>query len=90
MGRRDEVYRELTELVAKGVIHVEDIRKKLPRLGLANPRSYSYFLALVKNKVAILDDKRARKPARELGLEVIGALLILNEAIRRRHLERST
>jgi len=40
--RRDEVYRELTKLIAKGKIHVEDIRKKLPRLGLGeSSRSYS-------------------------------------------------
>jgi len=75
--RRDEVYRELTKLIAKGKIHVEDIRKRLPRLGLGE--SSVIFLALVKNKVVILDDKRARKLARELGLEVIGTQSILKK-----------
>ena len=75
--RRDEVYRELTRLIAEEKIHVEDIRRKLPRLGLGE--SSAIFLALVKNKVVILDDKRARKLARELGLEVIGTLSILKK-----------
>ena len=75
--RRDEVYRELTKLIAEGKIHIEDIRKKLPRLGLGE--SSAVFQALVKNKVVILDDKRARKLARELGLEVIGTLSILKK-----------
>jgi len=33
----------------------------------------------MKEKIAILDDKKARKLARELGLEIIGTLSILKK-----------
>lgn len=73
--KRDEVYQELTRLIAEGRIRVEKIRKRLPRLGLSE--SSAILLALVKNKIIVIDDKRARRLARELGLEVIGILSIL-------------
>ncbi len=75
--KRDEVYQELTRLIAEGRIRVEGVRKRLPRLGLGE--SSAILLALMKNKIIVIDDKRARRLARELGLEVIGTLSILKK-----------
>ncbi|MEQ9715620.1 MAG: hypothetical protein ACTSSP_03195 [Candidatus Asgardarchaeia archaeon] len=38
----------------------------------------------MKNKVIVLDDKKARKLARDLGLEVIGVLSILKKLYEKR------
>lgn len=76
LGRKkDEVYRELMTCISEGRIRVEDVKKRLPRLGLGE--SSAILLALTRDKAIILDDKKARRLARELGLEVIGTLSIL-------------
>ncbi|HDH07387.1 MAG TPA: DUF3368 domain-containing protein [Thermoproteales archaeon] len=78
LGRkRDEVYHELLRYINEGKIYVEDVKKRLPRLGLGE--SSAIFLALMKDKIVILDDKKARRLARELGLRVIGTLSILRK-----------
>jgi len=73
--KEDKAYQELMRVIDAGKISVEDIKKRLPKLGLGE--SSVIFLALMRDKTVILDDKRARKLARELGLEVIGTLSIL-------------
>ncbi|OYT38515.1 MAG: DUF3368 domain-containing protein [Desulfurococcales archaeon ex4484_58] len=78
LGRKkDEVYRELRRYIDEGKIRIEDVKKRLPRLGLGE--SSTIFLALTREKIAVLDDKKARRLARELGLEVIGASSILRK-----------
>lgn len=73
--RRGKIYQELNRAIDEGRIHVEDVKIRLPKLGLGE--SSAIFLALTKGKIIVLDDKRARKLARELGLEVIGTISIL-------------
>lgn len=76
LGRKkDEVYWELTRRIDEGRMRVEDVKKGLPRLGLGE--SSAILLALTRDKIVVLDDKRARRLARELGLEVIGTPSIL-------------
>ncbi len=75
--RRDKVYRELTKAISEGKVRVESVKRRLPRLGLGE--SLVILLALTKGKIAVLDDKGARRLARELGLEVIGTLSILKK-----------
>ncbi len=75
--KKNRVYQELTRAIDEGRIRVEDIKRKLPRLGLGE--SSAILLALMKDKIIVLDDKRARRLARELGLEVIGTLSILKK-----------
>lgn len=75
--KKDKVYQELMEAISEGKVRLEDVRKRLPRLGLGE--SSTIFLALIKNKTAVLDDRRARRLARELGLDVIGTLSILKK-----------
>jgi len=75
--KEDEAYREVMKFVATGKIRKEGIERRLPRLGLGE--SSAILLALNKGKVVVLDDKRARRLARELGLEVIGTLSILKK-----------
>ena len=83
----DEVHQELARLITEKKIYVEDIRRKLPRLGLGE--SSAIFLALVKKKIVVLDDKKARKLARELGLEVVGTLAILKKLYEKSVLKES-
>lgn len=75
--KRDEVYQELMRAIDEGKMRVENVKRRLPRLGIGE--SSAIFLALMKNKIVVLDDKRARRLARELGLEVIGTLSILKK-----------
>ena len=75
--KKNRVYQELMEAISEGKVRLEDVRKRLPRLGLGE--SSTIFLALIKNKTAVLDDRRARRLARELGLDVIGTLSILKK-----------
>ena len=75
--KRDVVYQELTRVIDEGRIRTEDVKRRLPRLGLGE--SSAILLALTRDKIVVLDDKRARKLARELGLEVIGTLSILRK-----------
>jgi len=75
--KKNEVYAGIIRLIRQGKIRIENVKKKLPRLGLGE--SSAIFLALMKGKIVILDDKKARKLARELGLEVIGTLSILKK-----------
>lgn len=75
--KKDEVYQELTKAIDAGRIRIEDVERSLPRLGLGE--SSAILLALMRNKIVVLDDKRARRLARELGLEVIGTLSILKK-----------
>ena len=75
--RRDKIYQEPDRAIDEGRMHVKDVKIRLPRLGLGE--SSAIFLALTKGKIIVLDDKRARKLARELGLEVIGTISILRK-----------
>jgi len=75
--KRDEVYQELSRLISERKIRVEETRKRLPRLGLGE--SSAILLALMKDKIIVIDDRRARRLARELGLKVIGTLSILKK-----------
>ena len=75
--KKNKVYQELMEAISEGKVRLEDVRKRLPRLGLGE--SSTIFLALIKNKTAVLDDRKARRLARELGLDVIGTLSILKK-----------
>ena len=75
--KKNEVYAGIIKLIRQGKIRIENVKKKLPRLGLGE--SSAIFLALMKGKIVVLDDKKARKLARELGLEVIGTLSILKK-----------
>ncbi len=78
LGRKkDEVYQELKGAISEGRIRVEGSKRRLPRLGLGE--SSAILLALTKDKIAVLDDRRARRLARELGLEVMGTLSILKK-----------
>jgi len=43
--------------IDEGRIRIEDVKKRLPRLGLG--KSSAILLALTKNKIVVLDDKRA-------------------------------
>jgi len=65
------------EAISEGRICIEGFKRRLPRLGLGE--SSAILLALTKDKIAVLDDRRARKLARELGLEVMGTLSILKK-----------
>ena len=73
--KRNEVYRELMGVIGEGKIRVGEVMKSFPRLGLGE--SSAIFLALSEGKIVVLDDKKARKLARDLGLEVIGTLSII-------------
>jgi len=73
--KKDEVYHTILDLVERGLIKIEEVVKRFPRLGMGE--SSAIFTALEKNEIVVLDDKRARKFARELGLEVLGTLSIL-------------
>lgn len=75
--RKDKVYRELTKAISEGKVRVESVKRRLPRLGFGE--SSVILLALTKGRIAVLDDKRVRRLARELGLEVIGTLSILKK-----------
>ena len=75
--KKDEVYQKLTGAISEGRICIEGFKRRLPRLGLGE--SSAILLALTKDKIAVLDDRRARKLARELGLEVMGTLSILKK-----------
>jgi len=75
--KKNEVYAGIIKLIRQGKIRIENVKKKLPRLGLGEPSAI--FLALMKGKIVVLDDKKTRKLARELGLEVIGTLSILKK-----------
>jgi len=75
--KKDEVYRELMRVISEGRIHVEEVKRRLPRLGIGE--SSAIFLALEKDKIVVLDDKKARRLARELGLEVLGTISILKK-----------
>jgi len=78
LGRKkDEVYRELKGAINEGRISVEGFKRRLPRLGLGE--SSAILLALTKDKIAVVDDRRARRLARELGLEIMGTLSILKK-----------
>ena len=73
--KKNEVYRELMGVIGEGKIRIGEVVKSFPRLGLGE--SSAIFLALNEGKIVVLDDKKARKLARDLGLEVIGTLSIL-------------
>ncbi len=75
--KKNQVYREVMRYISERLLYVEDVKRRLPRLGLGE--SSAILLALNKNKIVALDDKNARRLARELGLEVIGTLSILKK-----------
>ena len=73
--KQDEVYRKLIGLVEANSIRVEQVDRRIPRLGAGEAEAI--LLALLRNKIVVLDDKKARRLARELGLEVVGTLSLL-------------
>ncbi len=73
--KQDEVYRKLIGLVEANSIRVEQVDRRIPRLGAGEAEAI--LLALSRNKIVVLDDKKARRLARELGLEVVGTLSLL-------------
>ena len=73
--KRDEVYHVVMDLVRKKLLQIEEVSQSFPRLGLGE--SSAILVALERDKIVVLDDKRARRLARELGLEVVGTLSIL-------------
>lgn len=76
LGRKkDEVFYAVMDLVRRELLRIEEVSRSFPRLGLGE--SSAILVALEKGKVVVLDDKRARRLARELGLEVIGTLSVL-------------
>ncbi len=78
LGRKDDaVYHLVKDLVRRGLLDVEEVSVAFPRLGAGE--SSAILVALNKGKVAVIDDKKARKLARELGLEVIGSIAILRK-----------
>jgi len=74
-ARKDEVYSRVKELVNRDVIKLEDVERDFP--GLGRGESSTIFVALVKGKVAVLDDRKARRLARDLGITVLGTLALL-------------
>lgn len=77
--RKDDVYEKVLRLINENKVKLEDIEHVFPRLGLGE--SSTIILALKHNKITVLDDRKARRLARELGLEVIGSLAILRRLI---------
>ncbi len=73
--KKNIVYNKVLELIRRGLLKIEETIEQLPRLGLGE--SSTLLLALEKRKVAVLDDKRARRIARELGLRVIGSIALV-------------
>ncbi len=86
--KKDEAYAEIVKLIEKGRIRVENVRRKLPRLGLGE--SSAILLALMKEKILVLDDRKARRLAKDLGLEVIGTISVLKKLYEERILEETT
>ncbi len=64
-------------LVEKGQLYIEEVSQAFPQLGLGE--SSVILVALNKGKVVVLDNKKARRLVRELGLNVIGTLAILRK-----------
>ena len=73
--KKDSVYFRLKSLINRGLLKVEKVEKSF--VGLGTGESSVIYLALIKGKVAVLDDKKARKLARQLEVPVIGTLSIL-------------
>ncbi len=53
--RRDEVYQELTRAIDEDRMHVENVKRRLPRLGVGE--SSAILLALTKGKIVVLDEE---------------------------------
>ncbi len=77
MRKDDDVRSEVLQYINEGLIKVEEREEEFPRIGLGESSVIS--LAFERKKMAVLDDKRARRIARELGLTVIGSLSILKK-----------
>ena len=75
--KKDKVYNAVDSLIENKKLHVEDVEKQFSRLGLGE--SSAIFLALIKEKIVVLDDKKARRLARELKLDAIGTLSVLKK-----------
>lgn len=75
--KKDKVYNAVASLIESKKLHVEDVEKQFSRLGIGE--SSAIFLALIKEKIVVLDDKKARRLARELKLDVIGTLSVLKK-----------
>lgn len=73
--KSNTVYQEIHYFISNKKVKVEDCKKLFPRLGLGE--SSAIWLALHKNKIVVLDDRKARSFARDLGLQVIGTLVII-------------
>ena len=78
--KEDSVSSEVLHYVREGLIKVEKKEEEFPRIGLGESSAIS--LALERRKTVVLDDKRARRIARELGLTVLGSLSILKKLVR--------
>lgn len=73
--KEDDVKIEVKKLIDLEQLKREEIDVAFPFLGRGE--SSVIKLALDKNKVACLDDKKARGTAQDLGITVIGTLAIL-------------
>ena len=73
--KENEAYFRIKELVDRKLITLEEVEKDFP--GLGKGESSTIFIALIKGKVAVLDDEKARKLARDLGVTVMGTLALL-------------
>ena len=73
--KKDSVYFEFMDMLKSNKIKIEDIEHRFPSLGAGE--SSTIYLGLLKKKPIVLDDKRARRLARELGLVVIGTISLL-------------
>jgi len=75
--KHDNLYSHVKALLENGQLRIEEVSHVFPQLGLGE--SSAILVALNKGKVVVLDDKKARKLVRELGLNVIGTLAILQK-----------
>ena len=73
--KKDSIYFELMDLLENNKMQIEGIEHRFPNLGAGE--SSTIYVGLLKKKPVVLNEKRARRLARELGLVVIGTLSLL-------------
>lgn len=76
-SKHDNVYVLIKTLIKRGLLVLDETSVTFPRLGLGE--SSAILVGLNEGKIVVLDDRKARKIARDLGLKVIGTLGILRE-----------
>ncbi len=75
--KHDDVHTLIKTLIRERLLVVDEISVAFPRLGLGE--SSAILVGLNQGKIVVLDDRKARRVARDLGLKVIGTLGILRE-----------